>query len=75
MSDKSKILGTFVLGAVVGIALVKLLESDKGQEFMESAKDKAMSAADDIKNKIKQLETELAELIQTQTDQSNDHTT
>jgi gas vesicle protein len=64
MNDKTKTLGTLVLGAIAGVAIVKLLESEKGQEFVESAKEKAKSTADDIKSKINQLETELAELLQ-----------
>ena len=38
---------------------------------MESAKEKARSTADDIKTKINQLESELAELLQ----QANDTST
>lgn len=64
MNDKTKILGAVVIGAVIGIAIVKLLESEKGQEFVESAKEKAKSTADDIKSKINELENELAELLQ-----------
>lgn len=63
MNDKTKIIGAFALGAIAGVALVKLLESEKGQEFIASAKEKATSAADDIKAKIRELETELAELV------------
>ena len=64
MNDKTKIIGALVLGAIAGVAIVKLLESEKGQEFVESAKEKAKSTADDIKSKINQLETELAALLQ-----------
>lgn len=63
MNDKTKIIGTLVLGAIAGIAIVKLLESEKGQTFLENTKDKAKSTADDIKAKINQLEEELAELL------------
>ncbi|MBI3518230.1 MAG: YtxH domain-containing protein [Bacteroidetes bacterium] len=66
MNDKTKIMGALVLGAIAGVAIVKLLESDKGKEFVESAKEKAQSTADDIKAKIHQLETELSELLQMQ---------
>ena len=64
MNDKTKIIGALVLGAIAGVAIVKLLESEKGQEFVESAKEKAKSTADDIKSKINQLEAELAALLQ-----------
>ena len=64
MNDKTKILGALVLGAIAGVTIVKLLESEKGQEFVESAKEKAKSTTDDIKSKINQLETELAALLQ-----------
>ena len=63
MSDKTKIIGALVLGAIAGIAIVKLLESEKGKEFVESVKEKAQATADDIKSKIYQLENELTELL------------
>ncbi|MES2132791.1 MAG: MbeB family mobilization protein [Bacteroidota bacterium] len=63
MNNSSKLLGAFALGAVATIAVIKLMESDKGKEFMESAKEKANSTAEDIKAKIQQLENELADLI------------
>lgn len=63
MNDKTKIIGALVLGAIAGIAIVKLLESEKGQAFLENVKDKAASTADDIKAKINQLEEELAGLL------------
>ena len=63
MSDKTKIIGALVLGAIAGIAIVKLLESEKGKEFVESVKEKAQATADDIKSKIHQLENELTELL------------
>ena len=65
MNNSSKLLGAFALGAVAAIAVIKLMESDKGKEFMESAKEKANSTAEDIKAKIQQLENELADLIHT----------
>ena len=63
MNDKTKIIGALALGAIAGIALVKLLESEKGQEFIASAKEKAKTTADDIKARIAELETELAQLV------------
>ncbi len=73
MSEKTKIIGALVLGAIAGVAIVKLLESEKGKEFVESAKEKAKATADDIKSKINQLENELTELLQMQQEfNSND---
>lgn len=66
MEDKGKILGALVLGAIAGAAIVKLLETDKGKEFVANAKEKAASAAEDIKAKINQLESDLAELLKTE---------
>jgi len=63
MSDKTKIIGALVLGAMAGVAIVKLLESEKGKEFVESVKEKAQATADDIKSKIYELENELTELL------------
>jgi uncharacterized protein YceH (UPF0502 family) len=63
MNDKTKIIGALALGAIAGIALVKLLESEKGQEFIASAKEKANATANDIKARIAELETELAQLV------------
>lgn len=64
MGDKSKIIGALILGAIAGAAIAKLLETEKGKELVESAKEKAKSTSDDIKSKINQLENELAELLQ-----------
>ncbi len=63
MSDKTKIIGALVLGAIAGAAIIKLLESDKGKAFLENAKEKAQDTVDDITAKISQLENELAELL------------
>ena len=65
MRDKSKIMGALALalGAIAGAVIVKLLESDKGKELVDSAKEKAKSTAGDIKSKINQLQNELAELL------------
>jgi gas vesicle protein len=68
MGDKGKIMGALVLGAVAGAAIVKLLETEKGKELVASAKEKAASAAEDIKAKINQLESELSELLKTEKD-------
>ena len=63
MNDKTKIMGALVLGAIAGAAIVKLLETEKGIEFMESAKDKMRTSSEDIKRKINSLESQLAELL------------
>lgn len=63
MNNTTKLIGAFAIGAMAGIAIAKLLESEQGKEFVENAKDKAASAAEDIKAKIKQLENELADLM------------
>jgi gas vesicle protein len=68
MNDKTKIIGALVIGAIAGAAIVKLLETEEGQVLVEKAKDKAKSAADEIKSKISQLENELAELLQIDND-------
>jgi len=73
MNDNTKLLGTFVLGAIAGIAIVKLLESDTGKELIAELKGKAESTADGIKEKISNLESELAELLKTQTEQPTDN--
>lgn len=63
MNNTTKLIGAFAIGAMAGIAIAKLLETEQGKEFVENAKDKAASAAEDIKAKIKQLENELADLM------------
>ncbi len=63
MNTTSKLIGAFAIGALAGVAIAKLLESEQGKEFVENAKEKAASAAEDIKAKIKQLENELADLM------------
>lgn len=64
MTDKTKILGAIVLGAIAGAAIVKLLETEEGKELVDKVKDKTKSAAEDIKEKITKLQDELAELLQ-----------
>lgn len=68
MNDKTKIIGALVIGAIAGAAIVKLLETDEGKELFNKAKDKAKSAADEIKSKISALEDELAELLKIEED-------
>lgn len=63
MNTTSKLIGAFAIGALAGVAIAKLLETEQGKEFVENAKEKAASAAEDIKAKIKQLENELADLM------------
>lgn len=73
MNNTTKLIGAFAIGAMAGVAIAKLLESEEGKEFVENAKNKAASAAEDIKAKIKQLETELADLMdQQKNDQTSD---
>lgn len=66
MNNTTKLIGAFAIGAMAGVAIAKLLESEQGKEFVENAKNKAASAAEDIKAKIKQLESELSELMNEQ---------
>ena len=68
MNDKTKIIGALVIGAIAGAAIVKLLETDEGKELVNKAKDKAKSAADEIKSKISALEGELVELLKIEED-------
>lgn len=68
MNDKTKIMGALALGAIAGAVIVKLLESDKGKELVDSAKEKAKATSEDIKSKINQLQNELAELLDMQQD-------
>jgi hypothetical protein len=72
MNDKTRIIGALALGAIAGIAIVKLLESEKGQEFIANAKEKALATADDIKTRISELETELSQLLKNEEQQSSD---
>ncbi|MGV2479892.1 UNVERIFIED_CONTAM: YtxH domain-containing protein [Salmonella enterica subsp. enterica serovar Weltevreden] len=65
MNNTTKLIGAFAIGALAGVAIAKLLETEQGKEFVEHAKDKAASAAEEIKAKIKQLENELANLTNT----------
>lgn len=71
MSDKSKLITAFVLGAIAGVGIVKLLETEKGQELVDKAKEKARHKADELKEKIDQLQTELAELLLIDKDEEN----
>jgi uncharacterized membrane-anchored protein YhcB (DUF1043 family) len=72
MGEKTKILCALVIGAIAGVAIVKLLESEKGKEFIGNAEEKVKDTANDIEAKINQLENELAELlIEKQNDYKN----
>lgn len=73
MNEKTKLLGALALGALAGAAIVKLLETDKGKELVNSAKDKMKSSAEDIKAKINELENELADLLKSQDESSSNH--
>ncbi|MBC7694076.1 MAG: YtxH domain-containing protein [Burkholderiales bacterium] len=73
MGDKTKIMGALVLGAIAGAAIVKLLDTEKGKEFIESAKEKAQSTADNIKARINSLESELAELLNGEKESNTDN--
>lgn len=73
MNEKTKLLGALAIGAIAGAALVKLLETDKGKELVNSAKDKMKSSAEDIKAKINELENELADLLKSQDESSSNH--
>ncbi len=74
MNDKLKLFSVFALGVIAGVAIVKLLESEKGKEFVENAKEKVTSAAEEIKEKITKLESELADLINRQNENNTDQT-
>lgn len=67
MSDKSKLFFAFALGAAAGIAIVKLLESEKGEELVEMAKEKFASAAGELKKKLDGMEEDLTEFIKNKT--------
>lgn len=73
MNDKTKIMGALVLGAIAGAAIVKLLETEKGKEFMESAKEKVRTSSEEIKNKINSLESQLAELLNVEKESNADN--
>ncbi len=48
MSNKSKELATFILGAAVGMAIGYFINSDKREEFLETIKDKAGKISEEI---------------------------
>lgn len=73
MNDKTKIMGALVLGAIAGAAIVKLLETEKGKEFMESAKEKVRTSSEEIKSKINSLESQLAELLNVEKESNADN--
>lgn len=63
MTDKTKILGAFVIGAIAGIAIKKLLESEKGEELIESAKEKVEKTANDFEAKLELLQKQINDLL------------
>jgi len=63
MDNKTKLFFTFAIGAISGIAIYKFLSSVKGEEFIESTKEKSMESLNDLKSKIKKKENELSDLL------------
>ena len=63
MDNRSKMFFTFAIGVISGIALLKFLDSKKGEDFIENTKEKSLETINDLKNKIKEMEREVSELV------------
>ena len=50
MSDNSKLLLGFIVGAAAGAALGAYFSTDKGKELLSRIKDTALDLADDVKS-------------------------
>lgn len=64
MDNKTKIIGAFVLGAVAGIALKKLLESEKGEQVISQTKETFEKTLSDFETTLHALQTEVKNLLQ-----------
>lgn len=64
MDNKTKIIGAFVLGAIAGIALKKLLESDKGEQVISQTKETFEKTLSDFESTLHTLQTEVKSLLQ-----------
>ncbi len=63
MDKKSKLFLAFGAGAAIGAAVVALLTTDKGKAILKEAGEKADEFAADIKKKVNDLESELADFL------------
>ncbi|HEY5600932.1 MAG TPA: YtxH domain-containing protein [Patescibacteria group bacterium] len=54
--NKGSSLGAFLLGAVVGAAIIALSQTEKGKQVVEVVKKEGLKTAKDILDKLKELE-------------------
>lgn len=71
MNNKSKLFLAFGAGALIGAGLVALFTTDKGKAILEDAKGQASNLTEELKEKIKELNTELAEILKDKEESQN----
>ncbi len=64
MSDQSKFITGLLLGAAAGAAIAYFMTTEKGQEIMEDLKSAAANAGDEVKEKMKQFESEIESAVE-----------
>jgi gas vesicle protein len=64
MNDQSKFIAGLLLGAAAGAALGYFLTTDKGKEIVDEIKSAAANAGEDVKEKVKQFESEIGSAVE-----------
>lgn len=63
MSKKSQLFFAFAAGALVGAGILALFTTEKGKAIVEKTKGKFGDLSGDMKNKLSDLESEIADLL------------
>jgi gas vesicle protein len=64
MTDNHKFLAGLLLGAAAGAALALFLNSEKGKEIINNAKEGAEKLEDDLHNKWEEFDTLMNDILQ-----------
>ena len=63
MNTSQKFLSGIILGVAAGVAIALFAQSGKGQEILADVKDAAGEAGESVKNKYKDLEKQMKDLL------------
>lgn len=63
MNKNSKLFFAFAAGALLGAGIVALFTTDKGKAIVDKAKGKMDDLSEDVKEKIKKFENDMADLL------------
>lgn len=72
MNKKSQLFFAFAAGALVGAGILALFTTEKGKAIVEKTKGKFGDLSDDLKGKLSNLESEIADLLKdTETEENS----